>query len=77
MPEKDYQNGGDITVADLYPDLSPARQREAEYRLLRYMAVVKRIFERICRERPELLTELERRAMLRRERQKFNQTAEK
>lgn len=69
MPGKDYRKfDREITIADLYPDLSPQEQREAEYRLLRYLAVVKRIFERISRENPELLTELERRAMLRKKR---------
>lgn len=73
MPEEDFQQINDnITIADLYPDLSPERQAEAEYRLLRYLALVKRIFERVARERPELLTELERRAMLRKERQRVN-----
>jgi hypothetical protein len=72
MPEKDYRHfEGDITVADLYPELSPAEQQEAEYRLLRYLAVVKDIFEEICESNPELLTELERRAMLRKERNNF------
>lgn len=66
MPENDYpQFNGDITIADLYPDLSPEEQAEAEYRLLRYLAVVKDIFEEICETNPKLLTELERRAMLR------------
>jgi hypothetical protein len=70
MPEKDArQFEGDITIADLYPDLSPEQQAEAEYRMLRYLAVVKEIFEEICESKPELLTELERRAMLRKERQ--------
>ncbi|HSK73516.1 MAG TPA: hypothetical protein VK892_17600 [Pyrinomonadaceae bacterium] len=69
MPGKDYPKfDREITIDDLYPDLSPEEQREAEYRLLRYLAVVKRIFERISRENPELLTELERRAMLRKKR---------
>jgi hypothetical protein len=69
MPEKDYRKfDGDITIADLYPDLSPAEQQEAEYRMLRYLAVVKEIFEEICESKPEVLTELERRAMLRKER---------
>lgn len=67
MPEKEEN---EITIADLYPNLPPEQQAEAEYRLLRYLAVVKGIFERICRERPELLTELERLAMLRKERYK-------
>ena len=70
MPEWfNQQFNDDITIADLYPNLSPEQQAEAEYRLLRYLAIVKRIFERICKEHPELLTELERRAMLRKERQ--------
>lgn len=72
MPGKDCrQFEGDTTVADLYPELSPAEQQEAEYRLLRYLAVVKEIFEEICESKPELLTELERRAMLRKERNNF------
>lgn len=58
----------EITIADLYPDLSPDGQIEAEYRMLRYLAVVKEIFERIAQENPKLLTELERQAMLRKER---------
>ncbi|MGI8467019.1 MAG: hypothetical protein ACR2N3_01040 [Pyrinomonadaceae bacterium] len=71
MPEKDYQQFSDeITVADLYPDLSTEQQAEAKYRMLRYLAIVKDIFERICEENPKLLTELERRAMLRKEGQK-------
>jgi hypothetical protein len=69
MPEKDYrQVDGDITVADLYPGLSPEQLAEAEYRLLRYLALVRDIFERIVEENPEILTELERRAMLRKKR---------
>lgn len=71
MPGKDFRqlkNG--ITVSDLYPDLSPDELQAAEYRLLRYLALARRIFERIALEEPELLTELERRAMLRKERQK-------
>jgi hypothetical protein len=69
MPEKDCrQFEGDITIANLYPNLSPEQQQEAEYRMLRYLAVVKDIFEEICESKPEVLTELERRAMLRKER---------
>ena len=64
VPKKD----GDITIADLYPELTPEQLAEAEYRMLRYLAVVRTIFERIVREEPGLLTELERRAMLRKER---------
>lgn len=69
MLEDDYQQfEGDITIADLYPNLSQEEQQEAEYRMLRYLAVVKDIFEEICESKPEILTELERRAMLRRQR---------
>lgn len=71
MAQKDYRRLiNDITINNLYPGLSPQKQQEAEYHLLRYLAVVKRIFERITRENPELLTELERRAMLRKKRNK-------
>jgi hypothetical protein len=69
MPEKDYrQSDSEIKITDLYPNLSLEQQTEAEYRLLRYLALVKDIFERICEENPNILTELERRAMLRKER---------
>jgi hypothetical protein len=69
MTEKDSRHSnGRITIGDLYPDLSPEQKAEAEYHLLRYLALVKRIFERIARQNPELLTKLERRAMLRKER---------
>jgi hypothetical protein len=70
MPEKDYrQFESEITIADLYPELSPDEQRQAEYRLLRYLEVCREVFEEICESQPEVLTELERRAMLRRKRQ--------
>ncbi len=72
MPEKlPRQIDGDITVADLYPGLSLEQQTEAEYRMLRYLAVVKTIFEKIALENPKFLTELERRAMLRKKRNNF------
>lgn len=57
-----------VTVADLYPELSPEEQAEAEFYLLGYLDVVRRIFERVCREQPELLTELEKTASLKQER---------
>lgn len=70
MPENELRKfEGEITIDDLYPDLSPEKQAAAEYRMLRYLAVVKEIFEQICREDTELLTELERRAMLRKKNQ--------
>lgn len=71
MTEKDEsQFDGRLKIADLYPNLAPEQQTEAEYHLLRYLELVRRIFERIARENPELLTKLERRAMLRKERHK-------
>lgn len=54
----------EITVADLYPELTPEQRADAEYRLLGYLGIVKRIFERVCREQLEILTELDRRATL-------------
>ena len=47
MAENDEK---DITIADLYPDLSPEEQAGAEYRLLGYLAIVRGIFERLERE---------------------------
>jgi hypothetical protein len=54
----------EITIAELYPELSPEQQAEAEFYLLGYLDVVRRIFERISRENPEFLTELEKTANL-------------
>ena len=63
MPEKiSYDN--EITIAELYPELSPKQQVEAEFYLLGYLDVVRRIFERISRENPEFLTELDKTANL-------------
>lgn len=45
-----------ITIADLYPNLSPEEQAEAEYNLKRYLSLVWRIYQRVKRENPELLT---------------------
>ena len=70
MPDKStphFKHLPHPTIVDLYPDLTPEQQEDAEYRLLGYLAIVKRIFERICRERPGILTEFERRATLRRQ----------
>jgi hypothetical protein len=72
MPEQSTrqfdESGDDITIADLYPNLTLEEQAEAEYRLHGYLAIVRRIFERVARERPDVLTELEERAMLRKRR---------
>ncbi len=65
MPQSSFSNEKEITVADLYPELSPKEQTEAKEAWLRYLRVVRRIFEYICAEKPEILTELKRKAMLR------------
>ena len=66
-PENTSQNEETPTIADLYPHLTSDEQAEAEFNLLGYLDVVRRIFERICREQPELLTELEKTASLKQE----------
>ena len=64
-PDQQFDNSDTIAISDLYPELTSEQQADAEYRLIGYLAVVKRIFDRVSRENPEILTELERRAMLR------------
>jgi len=55
------------SFADLFPELtSDDQQRDADYRLRGYLSVVKRIFDRVCDEKSDILTELQRRARLRR-----------
>lgn len=54
-----------ITIADVYPHLSSEEQREAKEHLLRYLDVVRQIFQHITDEKPELLRELRRNARLR------------
>lgn len=41
------------TIVELYPELSLAQQKEAEYFLTRYLDLVRRIYERIRREKEE------------------------
>jgi len=53
-----------VTIADLYPQLSPDKQREAEYNLRRYIRLVWRIFERVRSENPAALTEILKQARL-------------
>ncbi len=36
----------EITIQDLYPDLTPEQQQEAEASLRRYMDIIARIYER-------------------------------
>lgn len=38
------------TIANLYPHLKPNEQAEAEYNLKRYVALVRRIYQRLRRE---------------------------
>ena len=42
--------GRKITIADLYPDLSLEEQEAAAERLRQYLAVIKRIHDRLERE---------------------------
>lgn len=56
-----------ITIADLYPDLTIEEQAEAENNLVRYLGVIKRVFDYISEQNPKILTEVKRRARLRRE----------
>ncbi len=37
----------EITIADLYPELTPEQQAEAEERLLRYLAIVRKIYDHL------------------------------
>lgn len=39
------------TISNLYPYLKPSEQAEAEYNLRRYVALVRRIFQRLQREK--------------------------
>ncbi|MGI8467316.1 MAG: hypothetical protein ACR2N3_02580 [Pyrinomonadaceae bacterium] len=65
MPENNAIDKNTPTIADLYPELSPEQQAAAEFYLSGYLDVVRRIFERISIEQPELLTKLEKPAILR------------
>lgn len=64
MSKNNQQHNHEPTIAELYPELSSAEQQEAEYYLVRYFAIIKRIFERVASEHPDFLTELEERATL-------------
>jgi trans-aconitate methyltransferase len=35
-----------LTISDLYPNLTPAQQQDAEYFLRRYIDLIKRIYSR-------------------------------
>ena len=40
-------NEQNITIAELYPELTKEQQEEATYYMARYLDVVQRIFERV------------------------------
>jgi hypothetical protein len=60
-----------MKLGELYPQLSTVEQAEAHETLRRYLSVVRRIFEYIRTENPKILTELRRRASLRKEKKGF------
>ena len=47
----------EITIEQLYPDLTPDEQQEAAYWLGRYLTVIRRIFERLQCEQTQNLTD--------------------
>lgn len=59
-----------ISIADLFPDLSSKQIAEAEFNLLGYLDLVRRIFERIVNEDPGLLTKIENSANLKEKKDK-------
>ena len=64
MPDSNEKT---ISLSELFPQLSEEEQREAEENLRQYLAVVRRIFEHVQANDPKILTELRRRARLRKE----------
>jgi hypothetical protein len=68
MLKNSLSDKSEITIAELYPNFSSAEQTEAEFNLLGYLDVVRRIFERVASENPKLLTELEKTASLKQKR---------
>lgn len=53
--QSDNQNKNSA-IDKLYPDFTPEEREEAEYTLKRYLDLVWRIYSRIKRENPEILT---------------------
>ena len=60
-------NTDNTLLTRAYPNLSEEQLREAEENLRQYLAVVRRIFERLERENPKVLTDLRQRANVRKE----------
>ena len=50
----------EITIRDLYPDLSEEQLKEAEENLHRYLGVVREIYENTRRLLPEIFDKLDR-----------------
>lgn len=46
MPSQNI-NEQNITITELYPELTREQQEEAAYYMARYLSVVQRIFERV------------------------------
>ncbi len=63
LKQRSFQ-GKPPDLSQLYPDLTPAEQQQAAGNLRRYVGLVWRIFERVERENPTLLTEVLRTARL-------------
>lgn len=63
-----------ITIADLYPNLTPAEQSAAEQRFEQYLNLVRRIYERLKRENPQLLTQILKEARLKKPATSLRQT---
>lgn len=55
-----------IRMAEIYPGLTAEELVEAEENLRRYVAAIKQIFNYDLHENPKILTELRKRATLRR-----------
>lgn len=68
------KNKQTVDISAAYPQLSQKECDEAEFHLGRYLGVVKRIFDRVKRENPSLLTDLRMRANARKEDGKTLQT---
>lgn len=41
-----HEHKNPMTIQDLYPELTPEQQQEAEERLMQFISVIKRIYER-------------------------------
>lgn len=63
-------NENPLTTADVFPEFSAESRAEVEYTIRRYLELVKRIYEHAAQHDPEILTELRRRARLRKKREK-------